>query len=109
MSFYIIIYNTLYSFQWFKNNVKLQTTDRVVVNGESGEIAFKNLTKEDFGMYYCLAHNEFGSSVSLFAKLNEAGENIFVYFAAYFCFSNTYNFHKNVKLVHSISKIKEYL
>lgn len=38
-----------------------------VVNGESGEIAFKNLTKEDFGMYYCLAHNEFGSSVSSFA------------------------------------------
>lgn len=44
VSFYLIIYNTLYSYQWFKNNVKLQTNDRVVVNGESGEIAFKNLT-----------------------------------------------------------------
>lgn len=51
VSLYLIIYNTLYSYQWFKNNVKLQTNDRVVVNGESGEIAFKNLTKEDFGMY----------------------------------------------------------
>lgn len=101
MSFYLIIYNTLYSYQWFKNNVKLQTNDRVVVNEESGEIAFKNLTKEDFGMYYCLAHNEFGSSVSSFAKLNEADENIFC-IPCYFCFSNTYNFHKNVKLVHSL-------
>lgn len=51
MSLYLIIYNTLYSYQWLKINVKLQTNDRVVVNGESGEIAFKNLTKEDFGMY----------------------------------------------------------
>lgn len=58
----------------------------MVVNGESGEIVFKNFIKEDFGMYYCLVYNEFGLFVLLFVKLNEVGENIFCIFCSIFLF-----------------------
>lgn len=68
---------TLYSYQWFKNNVKVQTNDQVVVNEQSGDITFHNLTKEDFGVYYCVAENKHGSSVSSFVKVLEAGKNLF--------------------------------
>lgn len=72
---YILYDYTLYSYQWFKNNVKFQSNDRVVVNEQSGDITFHNLTKEDFGIYYCVAENKHGSSVSSFVKILEAGKN----------------------------------
>lgn len=57
--------------------MKLQTNDRVVVSEQSGDITFHNLTKEDFGVYYCVAENKHGSSVSSFVKILEAGKNLF--------------------------------
>lgn len=69
--------NGIISYQWFKDNVKLQTNDRVVDNEQSGGITFQNLTKEDFGVYYCVAKNKHGSSVSSFFKILEAGKKKF--------------------------------
>uniref|UniRef100_A0A8W8I7C6 Ig-like domain-containing protein n=1 Tax=Magallana gigas TaxID=29159 RepID=A0A8W8I7C6_MAGGI len=69
--------NGIISYQWFKNNVKFQTNDRVGVNEQSGDITFHNLTTEDFGVYYCVAENKHGSSVSSFVKILEAALNGF--------------------------------
>ncbi|XP_062568599.1 contactin-1-like isoform X2 [Saccostrea cucullata] len=64
-------YNVL-RYQWHKNYSKIVENDRVSYNPSTGEIIFRNLEKEDFGVYYCTAQNKFGISVSLFVKLSEA-------------------------------------
>lgn len=46
----------------------------MVVNEQSGDITFRNLIKKDFGLYYCVAENKHGSSVSSFVKILEAGK-----------------------------------
>ncbi|XP_065943854.1 contactin-3 [Magallana gigas] len=65
------------SYRWFKDNDKLHTNDRVVVNEQSGDITFRNLIKKDFGLYYCVAENKHGSSVSSFVKILEAALGVF--------------------------------
>ncbi|XP_061187081.1 contactin-1-like [Saccostrea echinata] len=64
--------NTVVRYQWYKNDLKIVENDRVSCNQSTGEIVFRNLEKEDFGIYYCMAENKFGISVSLFVKLSEA-------------------------------------
>lgn len=46
----------------------------MVVNEQSGDITFRNLIKKDFGLYYCVAENKHGSTVSSFVKILEAGK-----------------------------------
>lgn len=33
----------------------------------------KNLTKDNFGVFYCVAENDYGASVSPFVTISEAG------------------------------------
>ncbi|XP_061171692.1 contactin rig-6-like [Saccostrea echinata] len=59
------------TYHWFKNDMKVNNNGRIAVN-KNGEIVFQNLTQSDFGVFYCLAKNKYGSSVSLFIKISEA-------------------------------------
>src|SRR5688500_906520 len=42
------------------NENPLHSTDRYQVDGNSGEISFRPLHKEDEGVYHCRAYNEVG-------------------------------------------------
>ncbi|XP_061177729.1 contactin-1-like [Saccostrea echinata] len=64
--------NTVVRYQWYKNDSNIVENDRVSYNPSTGEIVFRNLEKKNFGVYYCMAENKFGISVSLFVKLLEA-------------------------------------
>lgn len=33
-----------------------------------------NYTKDNFGVFYCIAENDYGASVSPFVKISEAGQ-----------------------------------
>ncbi|XP_062619037.1 neural cell adhesion molecule L1-like protein [Saccostrea cucullata] len=60
------------TYSWFKNYMKFNNNGRIVVNKKTGAIFFQNLTQSDFGEFYCLAENKYGTSVSLFVKISEA-------------------------------------
>ncbi|XP_062619036.1 contactin-4-like [Saccostrea cucullata] len=64
--------NNVLRYQWHKNYSKIVENDRVSCNPSTGKIVFRNLEKEDFGVYYCTAENTFGISVSLLFQLSEA-------------------------------------
>ncbi|XP_061174555.1 neural cell adhesion molecule L1-like [Saccostrea echinata] len=59
------------TYEWYKNFMKLEDNQRVTYDWDTGEIIFTNLSNEDFGMYYCLAKNEFGASISAFFNISE--------------------------------------
>ncbi|XP_061187071.1 contactin-2-like [Saccostrea echinata] len=65
------------TYYWSKNDMKFNSNGRIAVNKKNGEIVFQNLTEGDFGIFYCLAENEYGTSVSLFVKISEAVLNKF--------------------------------
>ncbi|XP_061171703.1 uncharacterized protein LOC133181177 [Saccostrea echinata] len=59
-------------YQRYTNDSKIMENDRVSFNQSTRENVFRNLEKEDFGIYYCMAENTLGISVSQFVKLSEA-------------------------------------
>lgn len=69
--------NGIISYQWFKNNSKIQTNDQVVVNESNGDLTFRKITKDCFGLYHCVAENQHGASVSLFVTVKEAALGVF--------------------------------
>lgn len=36
----------------------------------------KNYTKDNFGVFYCVAENDYGASVSPFVTISEAGQRM---------------------------------
>uniref|UniRef100_K1QVT8 Ig-like domain-containing protein n=1 Tax=Magallana gigas TaxID=29159 RepID=K1QVT8_MAGGI len=63
--------NTKY--YWYQNGRKVENQIQITANITSGYLRITNYTKDNFGVFYCVAENDYGASVSPFVKISEAG------------------------------------
>lgn len=80
-----MINNTfLNRYYWYQNGRKVENQIQITANIDSGYLMITNYTKDNFGMFYCVAENDYGASVSPFVKISGAGQ-----IGMQFCFYST--------------------
>ena len=72
ISFLIIIANNRY--RWYQYGSEIKGDAEIATNKHTGELVIsKKCTKQNFGIYYCIAENKYGSTMSPFVKISRAG------------------------------------
>ncbi|XP_019927254.3 neural cell adhesion molecule L1 isoform X2 [Magallana gigas] len=59
-------------YYWYQNGRKVENQIQITANITSGYLRITNYTKDNFGVFYCVAENDYGASVSPFVKISEA-------------------------------------
>ena len=72
--FLIITVNNRY--RWYKYGSQIKGDAEIATNKNTGELVISKKcvrTKLNFGIYYCIAENKYGSTMSPFVKISQPG------------------------------------
>ncbi|XP_078333152.1 neuroglian-like isoform X2 [Crassostrea virginica] len=70
--------NDVISYSWYQNGSQIKGNKEIVANKDTGELLIsKNCTYDLLGIFYCIAENKYGSTVSPFVKISEPVLNSF--------------------------------
>ena len=61
-------------YSWYQNGSQIKDNTEIVANKDTGELLIsKNCTYQLLGIFYCIAENKYGSTMSPFVKISEPG------------------------------------
>ena len=61
-------------YRWYQNGSQIKDHTEIVAKKNTGELVIsKNCTYQFWGIFYCMAENKYGSTVSPFVKISEPG------------------------------------
>nr|XP_022309993.1 uncharacterized protein LOC111115519 [Crassostrea virginica] len=64
--------NDVISYSWYLNGSQIKDNTEIVANKNTGELLISKIcTYQLLGMFYCIAENKYGSTVSPFVKISE--------------------------------------
>ena len=73
ISFYLSLMDR---YSWYQNGSQIKGNKEIVANKDTGELFIsKHLSLELLGIFYCIAENKYGSTVSPFVKISEPGNH----------------------------------